>query len=321
MKKIISILVPVYNESRSIPRLHEDLEKITSSLSSYDFSYVFVDDGSTDDSCAVLTHLAKKDGKITLIELSRNFGKEVAVTAGMHNIDSEAVIIMDADLQHPPAVIPEFIRHWEQGYDIVATKRTNFERRSFVKRIASHAFYRLMSIISEVDMVSQTTDFRLLDKKVIELFKSFTERNRMVRGIIDWMGFKKTYIEFEAPQRFAGQSVYGYKKLISLAINSITSFSSFPLKLTGYLGLFISVISGIGILVILIDKLSANIGNFTLLGLFMMLNTFMTGLILISLGLIALYIAQIHAEVINRPLYIIRKITNLTNDVSKSNLA
>jgi polyisoprenyl-phosphate glycosyltransferase len=309
MKKIISILVPVYNESRSLPRLYEELEKVTAPISSYDFRYVFVDDGSTDESCAVLSHLAKRDGNITVIELSRNFGKEVAVTAGMHNVDSDAVIIMDADLQHPPAVIPEFIRQWEQGFDIVATKRTNFEKRSLVKRIASHAFYRLMSLISEVDMVSQTTDFRLLDKKVIELFNSFTERNRMVRGIIDWMGFKKTYIEFEAPQRFAGTSVYGYKKLLSLAVNSITSFSSFPLKLTGYLGLVISTLSGLGMFIIVVDKFTFNHGQFTFLGLFMMLNTFMTGLVLISLGLIALYIGNIHVEVVNRPLYIIRSVT------------
>ena len=308
MKKQISILVPVYNESRSISRLFEELERVTASLPAYDFQYLFIDDGSGDDSGAVLSHLAKKSDKITVIELSRNFGKEVAVTAGMHNVNSDAVIIMDADLQHPPAVIPRFIEQWEQGFDIVATKRTNFEKRSLFKRFASHAFYRLMSMISEVDMVSQTTDFRLLDKKVVELFNSFTERNRMVRGIIDWMGFKKTYIEFEAPARFAGQSVYGYKKLLSLALNSITSFSSFPLKLTGYLCLIISTLSGLGMVVILIDKFTFNYGQFTFLGLFMMLNTFMTGLILISLGLIALYIGNIHVEVVNRPLYIIRSI-------------
>jgi len=313
MNKVISILIPIYNEGRSIAKLYEELEKVTSSLKAYDFQYVFVDDGSKDDSCSVLAYLAKNDEKMTIIELSRNFGKEVAVTAGMHNVIGDAVIIMDADLQHPPAVIPEFIKHWEQGYDIVATKRTNFEKRSICKRLASHAFYKLMSIISDVDMVSQTTDFRLVDKKVINLFNSFTERNRMVRGIIDWMGFKKTYIEFEAPERFAGHSVYGYRKLISLAVNSITSFSSFPLKVTGYLGLIITIFSGLRIVMIVIDKLTYNMGNFTLLGLFMMLNTFLTGLVLIGLGLIALYIAQIHVEVINRPLYIVKNITRGTH--------
>lgn len=313
MKKLISILIPIYNESRSIHRLYEELEKITSSVSSYSFQYIFVDDGSNDDSCAVLSHLAKQDEKITVIELSRNFGKEVAVTAGMHNAKSDAVIIMDADLQHPPAVIPAFIEKWEQGYDIVATKRTNFEKRSLLKKMASHAFYKLMSMIAEVDMVSQTTDFRLLDKRVVELFNSFTERNRMVRGIIDWMGFKKTYVEFEAPARFAGQSVYGYKKLISLAINSLTSFSSFPLKLTGYLGMMVSLLSGIGMIVVLIDKFTFNYGHFSLLGFFMLLSTFMTGIVLIGLGLIALYIANIHDEVINRPLYVVRSIIKYDN--------
>jgi dolichol-phosphate mannosyltransferase len=174
-------------------------------------------------------------------------------------------------------------------------------------------------MISDVDMLSQTTDFRLLDKKVITLFNSFTERNRMVRGIIDWMGFKKTYIEFEAPERFAGQSVYGYRKLISLAVNSITSFSSFPLKLTGYVGLIITLCSGLGIVMIVIDKLTYNVGKFTLLGLFMMLNTFLTGLVLIGLGLIALYISQIHVEVINRPLYIVKNITRGTHQALSDN--
>lgn len=308
MKQRISIIVPIFNEVRSIPRLHEELEKVTSSAKSYDFEYIFIDDGSKDGSSEVLSQLSKRDDKITVIELSRNFGKEVAVTAGLHYVTSDAVIIMDADLQHPPEIIPQFIEKWEQGYEIVATKRTNFEKRSLLKKMASYGFYKLMSMISEVDMVSQTTDFRLLDRKVVNLVKSFTERNRMVRGIIDWMGFKKTYIEFEAPERFAGQSVYGYKKLIALAISSITSFSSFPLRLMGYLGLVISFLSGIGMAIIVIDKFTLNYSKFTFLGFFVMLNIFMTGLVLISLGLMALYIAQIHVEVINRPLYIVRSI-------------
>jgi dolichol-phosphate mannosyltransferase len=302
-------VVPFFNEGSNVDLFHQGLVPILAALPEVAFEIICVDDGSTDDTLARLIALGAKDPRVRTIELSRNFGKEIAVTAGLHHATGDAVIIMDADLQHPPALIPRFVEQWEQGYDIVATKRTNFEKRSVFKKMASHAFYRLMDAISEVDMVSQTTDFRLLDKKVVALFNSFTERNRMVRGIIDWMGFKKTYIEFEAPARYAGQSVYTYKKLASLAINSITSFSSFPLKLTGYLGLMITLCSGFGIAVIIVDRLTYNVGNFTLLGLFIMLNTFMSGLVLSGLGLIALYIAQIHVEVINRPLYIVKSIT------------
>ena len=305
---MISILVPFFNESNSLPELYGRLNDVTSQLPSYNFEYVFVDDGSRDNSLSILFELAKKDNKITVIELSRNFGKEIAVTAGMDNLNCDAVIVMDADLQHPPELIPIFIEKWEEGYEIVATKRSGFEKRSALKKISSHAFYRLMNVISDLDMVSQTTDFRLLDRKVIRLFNSFTERNRMVRGIVDWMGFKKTYIEFEAPQRFAGKSVYSYRKLINLAINSITSFSLFPLKVAGYLGLTISLLSAFGLIIMVTDKVFCNLGGFTTLAYFMILNTFMIGVVLSCLGLIALYIGHIHAEVINRPLYIVRDI-------------
>lgn len=308
MKKTISIIIPAYNESLSFDNFFGSLNRIIKNIMNYNFEFIIINDGSSDDSIEVLKRLSVKDHRIIIIELSRNFGKEAAVTAGLHNCNGDAVIIMDADLQHPPDVIPKFITKYEEGFEIVSSIRTNFIKRSFLKKTASYLFYKLMSRVSEIEMISKTTDFRLLDRKVVDLFRSFTEHNRMVRGIIDWMGFKKAYVEFEAPPRFAGEAVYTYNKLIKLAVNSITSFSLLPLKLAGYLGIAITMVSGLGIILIIIDKMLFNYAGFTFLGFFMMLNTFLIGLVLSCLGLIALYIGNIHAEVVNRPLYIIKNI-------------
>lgn len=305
-KKKISILVPVYNEEKNIENLIEKLNEVIADILSYEFEYIFVDDGSKDNSVVILEDISKKDKKIKVIELSRNFGKEIALTSGLHHINSDALIIMDADLQHPPELIPQFIQEWENGFEIVATKRLEIQNRSLGKRLGSSLFYRIMNFISETRMEPGTTDYRLIDKKVIDILKSFTERNRMVRGLIDWMGFKKTFINFKAPDRVEGIAGYGYRKLFKLAVDSLTSFSLFPLRLAGYLGLFITTISGLLLLYMTITGYLLKITVFTPLALVVVANTLLMGIVLMSLGLVALYIGNIHVEVVNRPLFIIR---------------
>jgi polyisoprenyl-phosphate glycosyltransferase len=218
---------------------------------------------------------------------------------------------MDADLQHPPEIIPQFIKKWEEGYEIVATRRTEIANRPFLKRIGSTLFYKIINKISETEMVNQTTDFRLIDIIVVKELQRFTERNRLVRGLIDWMGFKKTFIEFKAPDRTEGEAGYGYKKLIRLAINSLTSFSLLPLKLAGYLGLIICFLFSSGFVLMIIDHFTINLGNFSTLAYVIVINSFLIGVVLTCLGLIALYIGHITTEVINRPIYIIRREINL----------
>lgn len=305
--KQITILVPIFNESENVRKLYAELEKETSKLEQYRFEYLFVDDGSTDRSLQTARELARNDSKITVIELSRNFGKEVALTAGIDMLNCHAVIMMDADLQHPPSHIPQLIALWEKGFDIVAGRRISIESQPFLRRIGSSIFYKLLNSISNVEIMAQSTDFRLLDRVVIESLQSFTERNRMVRGIIDWMGFRKTYFDFEAPERFAGKSVYSYTKLFGLAMNSFMSFSLLPLKIGGYLGLFITFLSTILIFLMTLDRLFFHLGNFTNLSFVLVANTFFVGVILMALGLIALYVGNINNEVVGRPLYLIRR--------------
>jgi len=311
MLKHITIMIPVHNEELNIPLMFESLEKHTSEIEGYIFDYLFIDDGSSDNSVDAIEKLAVQTQKVKFLELSRNFGKEVALTAGLHHLDCDAVIVMDADLQHPPEKIPEFISEWEKGYEIVAAKRLKIENRNPVKRFGSYMFYKILNMISDVKMVSGSTDFRLLDRVVVKALMSFTERNRMFRGIIDWLGFRKTLITFEAPDRVHGSASYSFKKLFGLAVNSLTTFSLFPLKITGYLGMLITSVSTFLLIYMLLDNLFMGVGNFTPLAFAVVINTILIGVVLMALGLIALYIGHIHVEVVGRPLFVIRKKVNL----------
>ena len=308
MPKKITILIPVYNEAENIPNIHRELQKVFAQLKKYKFSILFIDDGSQDDSNQRIRELIQKNDHITLIELSRNFGKEVALTAGIDQTDADACIIMDADLQHPPDIIPQFIANWEKGYDVVATRRLIHKKQSLLKRFASYLFYKILSRISETNIVPQTTDFRLLDQKVVKTLKKFTERNRMFRGLIDWMGYETVYLDFVAPKREHGEAAYSYKQLLRLAVNSVTGFSLLPLKLAGYLGTLIVVVFGALLAYMAVGKFWLNYGGFSPMAFVVVTNSFLVGLILVCLGLIALYIADIHVETVNRPMYVIKNV-------------
>lgn len=308
MKKTIAIIVPVYREASNLPLLYKRLEEVTAGLPEYEWEYILVNDGSPDNSLEVLHQLAQQDRKFKVLDLSRNFGKEIALTAGVHEAENvDAVICMDADLQHPPELIPKLLAEWQKGAEIVATIRTSIEKQPVLRKLGSYLYYWLMSKISGLQMVSQTTDFRLYDKKVVAAFRHATERERMFRGIMDWMGFRKVYVEFKADARNEGQAGYSYANLWRLAINSITSFSLWPLRLTGYLGALITGISGLLLFWMLGNYLFNSKWIYTPLAIVVVANTFLIGIVLMSIGLVALYIGTIHTEVINRPLYIVRE--------------
>lgn len=312
--KTISIVIPVYREAKNLTRLHERLEQVTGKLVDFKWQYFLVNDGSPDNSMDVLRQMAQGNRKIKVIDLSRNFGKEIALTAGVYEArGSDAVICMDADLQHPPELITTLVDEWQKGAEIVATIRTSIEKQPLLRRVGSHVYYWLMARISGLDMVSQTTDFRLYDKKVVAAFCQATERKRMFRGIMDWMGFHKVYVEFRADSRTEGEAGYSYTKLWQLAINSITSFSLWPLRLTGYLGILITSTSGLLLTWMLSNFLFQNKEHFTPLAIVVVINTFLIGIVLIAIGLVALYIGTIHTEVVNRPLYLIRERLNLSD--------
>ena len=306
--KHITILVPAYNEAGNIPSLLHELTAVLEGLADYAFTVIFVDDGSTDDTATLLEQAASADPRIGVIELSRNFGKEMALTAGLRALDADAVIIMDADLQHPPRYIPELLAQWQQGFEVVSTRRVKIDEQPLARRLGSQLFYLLLNRISEFKMEPGTTDFRLLDRIVIDALKQFSERNRLFRGLIDWMGFRRTTIDFDAPARHAGTARYSYRRLIRLALNSFMAFSLLPLKLAGYVGLFVIVVFGGLLGFMLVDKFGGSDSfGFSNIAFVIVTNVIMNGIVLSCVGLVALYIGHIHTEVIGRPLYLIRK--------------
>lgn len=306
--KTISIVIPIYNEASNVAHLYSALKTTIKKLP-YTFELIFVDDGSKDDSVIKLKQLAKKDKRTRVVELARNFGKEIAVTAGLHKARGDAAIIMDADLQHPPELLPDFVREWENGADVVVGVKRYSKSEGWLKRASSSLFYTLLGKVSSSTITPHASDFRLINRPVIDTFKSFTERNRITRGLIDWAGFTRHYIHFEAPPRLHGEAGYSYRKLFGLAMNSFTAFSMMPLKMAGWLGWFILVGSSIlGIFVViekylLGDPMGLEMRGTALLAIMIL---FLVGVILVCLGFVALYISRIYDEVINRPLYIVK---------------
>jgi dolichol-phosphate mannosyltransferase len=318
MSKLITVILPVFNEEKNLPVIYRELAKVAEGLSQYQWQFVLVDDGSTDRSAKVLAELAGRDSRVKVLELSRNFGKEVATTAGLHLApEGAAVIMMDADGQHPPRFIPDMLKKWEKGADIVIGVRRKNPQASLGKRMGSWMFYKISNMISETKMKKGETDFRLLDPPVVAEYKKFTERNRMTRSLIDWLGFKRDYFYFDAPGRQEGEPGYGYFKLTKLALSSFVAHSFIPLKLAGYLGIIIIIVFGFLGLFILVeryilgDPLALNISGPAQLAVIV---AFLIGIVLSCLGLIALYIGNIHDEVSNRPLYVVRRKLNLSRE-------
>jgi len=309
--RIISIIVPVYNEEENIPLLYNKLAGVGEEMrEKYGLEIIFVNDGSTDSGQQVITELSAADDRVKYVELSRNFGKEVALTAGINNCTGTACIMIDGDLQHPVEMIPEFIRKWEKGAETVIGIRKDNKNGNTIKRTGSALFYKIINRIASVNIIPGATDFRLIDRIIIDEFNKFTERNRISRGLMDWLGFKRDYIYFQVRERGYGQPGYSFFKLLRLAMNSFVSLSLFPLKIAGYLGLLITAISGIMGLFIIIEKfilkdpMALNFSGPAMLAVFIM---FLVGVVLSCLGLMALYIAAIHGEVVNRPLYVVRR--------------
>jgi len=317
--KLISIIVPIFNEEKNIPQLYSELIKVLSKTG-YNFEIIFVNDGSKDKSQEKLEQLKKEDSRVRLINLTRNFGKELATSAGINNCQGDGCIMIDGDLQHPPSLIPRFIEKWEKGSSVVIGVRKSNRGEGLIKKVGSRAFYKIINKISQTKLVPNATDYRLLDRYVINEFNKFSERNRMTRALIDWLGFETEYLYFDAGKRISGQARYSNFKLLRLAVNSMVSFSLFPLKIAGYLGIFITLLSaplGLFILIekyILNDPMELYISGPATLAVILV---FLVGIILICLGLIALYIANIHNEVINRPLYVIKKSKNSLVDLER----
>ncbi|MCK5475310.1 MAG: glycosyltransferase family 2 protein [Candidatus Pacebacteria bacterium] len=309
--KLISIIIPAYNEEKNIPLVYDEIKKVFENLKEkYSYEIIFIDDGSKDKSSQAMESLNAKDEKVKYIQFSRNFGKEAATSAGINNAKGDAALLLDADLQHPPKLIPEFLKKWEEGADIVIGVRNKNKSDGIIKKIGSSIFYKIINLISDTQIIPQSTDFRLLDKTVIQEFNKLTEKNRITRGLIDWLGFKRDYIYFNADERSIGEASYSTVKLVKLALSTMIAHSFFPLKFAGYLGIaIVSISCPLGLLIfiskyILKDPWGLSISGSAILATIIL---FLIGIVLICLGLMALYIASIQSEVINRPLYVARR--------------
>lgn len=307
-KPFISVIIPMYNEEENVCHVHKAIKKATRNLA-YRFEYLFVNDGSSDKTTERLIELADSDPDVVPIELARNFGKEIALSAGLHAAKGDAAIMLDADLQHPPVHIPEFIHKWEKGADVVVGVRKEY-KTAWHKKLMSKLFYSSMNKISDISITPHATDFRLVDRQVLQAFNKFTERNRITRGLFDWLGYKRDFVYFVADERQHGEASYSFPKLIRLGIDSFVGHSLLPLRLAGYIGVFITVVSIPVGMFVFIDRY---LFNNTLFGMtfsgnaiLAVISLFLSGLTLSCLGLMSLYIANIHQETTNRPLYVVR---------------
>ncbi len=304
-RKKIALVVPACNESENLRPFLDLVKQTTDKLSAYFWEYIFVDDGSSDNTWKVIEDLARTDTRVKGVSLSRNFGKEIALTAGLELAgDVDALIFIDADLQHPPHVIADLVTQWENGYQIVSTKRETIQY-SMTRKIGARFFYFMLNHFSDLKDQSRGTDFRLLDREALKVLKTFEERTRYFRGLIDWMGFKKTFVTFSAPDRTKGESTFKLANLTRMAVNSFTTFSLLPLRVTGWLGITVVSLSLTTLFYMIVTQFFFS-QVFTPLAYFVVFNTLLFGVVLAALGLIALYIGHIHTEVIRRPLYIVQ---------------
>lgn len=313
MKQLISIVIPAYNEAAGISHFHQQLRKAIPGQ--YRYELLFVDDGSTDNTLSEINAIQKRDNDVRIISFSRNFGKEAATTAGIIESRGMATIVIDADGQHPVVLLSKFLQKWEEGAQVVIGIRETNQKEGVVKRYGSKLFYKVFNRITSEKIVPSSTDFRLIDAEVRDAFSRLSERSRITRALIDWLGFKKEYITFAANAREFGEASYSTKKLVKLAMNSFVSLTTFPLLVSGYLGLVIMPLSlMLGFFIIieqyaLNDPMSLKITGSASLGIFVV---FLVGLILVSQGLLALYISRIYEEAKDRPLYIINPKTSTT---------
>lgn len=303
-RKLISIIVPAYNEEKVVNKFYDSLTAVLEKLN-YDHEILFIDDGSSDRTLSELELIAGRDNRVKIISFSRNFGHMIALSAGLDHATGAAVISLDADLQHPPELISELIKRWEAGADVVNTIRKENAGAGLFKNISAKTFYWLLNRIARINVSSNAADFRLMDAKVVASIRAMKERSRFLRGLISWVGYKQDFIPYKANARLLGETKYSFFRMFAFAIDGITSFSTFPLRLATYLGFFIAFLSFIyGLYAIYASFLKITISGWASV---LVTVLFMSGVQLIFLGIIGEYLARVYEETKRRPLYIIKK--------------
>lgn len=318
LRPVLSIVVPIWNEEKVIPELYRRLSQVMEQIGER-WELVCVHDGGHDNSLAELLLLHRQDPRVKVIDFSRNFGHQIAITAGADFAEGDAVIIIDADLQDPPEVIIKLVEKWREGYEVVYAMRTKREGETWFKLFTAKLFYRLLKRIADINIPLDTGDFRLMDRNVVLTMRKLHEKHRFMRGLSSWVGFRQTGVEYERAARYAGETSYPFRKMLRLAMTAITNFSYLPLQLATYTGFVLALLSLISIVLTIILRLSGSnffFGQATTLVSVL----FLGGIQLIFLGIIGEYLGRIYDEVKGRPLYIVSKAYGFLNqsaDVEK----
>ncbi|WP_148766979.1 glycosyltransferase family 2 protein [Dolichospermum sp. UHCC 0315A] len=308
---IYSLVIPIYNEEENITEMYRRLHHVMEQLDG-DVELILIDDGSRDRSLNMMRELHHRDNRVHYLSLARNFGHQIAVTAGLNFVQGKCIIVMDADLQDPPELILTMLEKWHQGYQVVYAQRISRQQESRLKRLTAYLFYRILRRLAKVDIPVDTGDFCLMDRQVVDILNSMPERNRYIRGLRAWVGFRQTSVLFERNPRFAGDVKYTFGKSLSLAIDGIISFSTVPLRLATYLGIISAAIAMIMIILVLYWRIFAPVSHligYTLITISMF---FLGSVQLICIGILGEYIGRIYEEVKGRPLYTLKETGGFT---------
>lgn len=308
-----SFVIPVYNEEAVLPALLLELDLLLAMLDG-PAEVIFVDDGSRDGSAEILNGQVQKTACYRLLQLSRNFGHQAAITAGISRARGDAVIIMDADLQDPPCVVPDMIAKWKEGYDVVYARRAARQREGIFKRASAWLFYRFMRVVTDVEIPPDVGDFRLVDRRAVEAFENMGERDRFVRGMFAWMGYRQTAITFTRPERAAGDTKYGLGSMARLATDGLLGFSDAPLRMVVWLGIaisFLAMLAGVYAVVLRLVRDDLVAGWASIIAVV----SFLSGINMLMTGIVGLYVGRIHREVKGRPLYLVSEAVGFERDV------
>lgn len=311
-----SLIIPIYNEEETIREMYRRVSAVMDRLDD-SVELILVNDGSRDQSLKLIRELHQRDHRVCYLSFARNFGHQSAVTAGLNFCRGQVVIILDADLQDPPELIPDMIEKWRQGYEVVYAQRTKRKQEGFVKRLTAYAFYRILKRLADVDIPADTGDFCLMDRQVVDILNKMPERNRYIRGLRAWVGFRQTAIPFERDPRFAGEVKYTFRKSLSLAINSLVSFSKVPLLVSTYLGLISAALALFMSLLVLYWRLNQPNSPVTGMATIMIAIFFLGSVQLVCIGILGEYIGRIYDEVKGRPLYTLAEIAGFENSPQK----
>lgn len=307
--KLISILIPAYNEEPVLDKLMVRLATLANETKNYNFEFLFINDGSKDKTLEIIKGFAEKDDRVSYINLSRNFGKEIGMIAGLDHVQGDATVIIDADLQDPPELIPQMIKLWEDGYDDVYAKRKSREGETWFKKFTSRMYYKTLQSVTRIPIQEDTGDFRLLDRRVVEALKEFRESQRNTKAMFSWVGFHKKELLYDRDPRAAGETKWNYVKLVELAIDGITSFTTAPLRIATYAGIAISIFAFLYLLYLVIRTFffGTDLAGYPSM---MAVILFLGGVQLLSLGIIGEYVGRIFNETKQRPLYLIEEYHN-----------